>query len=203
MTLAEDSTDAQKWCYRLPHFTHPLHHDSSTIWRAGEDILSSLFCPCRLGRNTGQYGTLSHRWARLVPLWAVPSKTQQSNSPLPPAEWDGFRNSFISGPPFFSDSSHIPSRLRALCWTWVYIQFLSLFWNSNRYFHWESFACGEQVLMPRVHVLLGALSWKLHVLNVCRSTVGKCRASPCLRVWPVFPPFLSSFAWQWVSSLAV
>lgn len=48
------------------------------------------------------------------------------------------------------------------------------FWNNNKYFHHEMFGCREQVLMPCVCVLPEPLSWKLHTLNACSSTSGKC-----------------------------
>ena len=130
--LAKDSMGAQKWCYRSLHLTSLLHHDSSAISWADEDFLPSLFCSFGLGRNARKYTMVSHQWAQLVPLWVVLiSKMQQStNSLLPHREWNSFRNSIISGPPFWSDSSQIPARLHALCCTWFYIWFLSFFFSG-------------------------------------------------------------------------
>lgn len=150
MMLTKDYVDVQKWYYNSLKFTSFLHRGSSTISWSHKGFSWSLFSCFGLGRSTRKYAMVSHQCAQLS-LSVVPigKRNNQQIPLLSHADWNSFRNSFNSGPPFWNqapaDSSQIPPRLCALCCTCScclhLVSLIFLFCSYDRSLQQESWGC--------------------------------------------------------------
>lgn len=122
LMLPMDFIDVLWSCFHSLNFNTAHRGSLDTSW-AHKDV-SQPFFPCFGWGRCCRYVVVTQRCAQLVSLPVVPiGKCNNQQIPLLlHADWNGFRNSIISGPPFWKQapavSSHIPPRLCALCSTW-------------------------------------------------------------------------------------